>query len=136
MSLGRWYGEHGSAFWDHINYGPGGRPNLQGPALHFAIGVLGRALGGSGDAYVLANALLAVLQWAAAMFTAAWFARLVSAALVREDWVGWTTPALLLGAISPVALDRHHAPALAGDDLAEFRLDHISVGALGDQGRK
>jgi hypothetical protein len=75
VSLGRWYGEHGSAFWDHINFGPGGRPNLQGPALHVAIGLLGRLLGGSGDAYVLANAVLAVLQWAAVMFTAAFFAR-------------------------------------------------------------
>ena len=27
---------------------------------------------------------------------AAWFARLVSAALVRDDWIGWTTLALLL----------------------------------------
>ena len=36
VSLARWYAEHGAAFWDHINFGPGGRPNLQGPALHIA----------------------------------------------------------------------------------------------------
>jgi len=75
ISLARWYAEHGTAFWDHINYGPGGRPNLQGPATHMAIALLGRVLGGSGDAYVLANAILAVLQWAAAMWTAVYFAR-------------------------------------------------------------
>lgn len=75
VSLARYYAEHGTVFWDHINYGPAGRPNLQGPALHLAIGLLGRVLGGSGDAYVLANALLAVLQWAAAMWTVVFFAR-------------------------------------------------------------
>ena len=75
VSLGRWYGEHGTAFWDHINFGPGGRPNLQGPAMHMAIGALGRLLGGTGDDYVLANAILALLQWAAAVFTVWWFAR-------------------------------------------------------------
>jgi hypothetical protein len=75
VSLARWYGEHGTAFWDHINYGPVGRPNLQGPALHMAIALVGRILGGSGDAYVLANAILAVLQWAAAMLTAVFFGR-------------------------------------------------------------
>lgn len=31
ISLARWYAAHGTAWWDHINYGPGGRPNLQGP---------------------------------------------------------------------------------------------------------
>jgi hypothetical protein len=36
VSLARWYGEHGSAWWDHINFGPGGRPNLQGPLMHMA----------------------------------------------------------------------------------------------------
>ena len=70
VSLARWYGEHGTAWWDHINFGPGGRPNLQGPAMHMAIGALGRVLGGTGDDYVLANAILGVLQWAAALFTA------------------------------------------------------------------
>jgi hypothetical protein len=75
VSLARWYAEHGTAFWDHINYGPGGRPNLQGPAMHMAIAAVGRVLGGNGDAYVLANAILAVLQWAAAVLTAVYFGR-------------------------------------------------------------
>ncbi|MGD8277733.1 MAG: hypothetical protein PVH00_06890, partial [Gemmatimonadota bacterium] len=75
VSLARQYGEHGTAFWDSINYAPAGRPNLQGPALHMAIGALGRVMGGTGGAYVLANAILAVLQWAAAMLTAVYFAR-------------------------------------------------------------
>lgn len=75
VSLARYYAEHGTAFWDHINYGPGGRPNLQGPAMHVAIALLGLVLGGHGDAYVLANALLAALQWAAAMWTVVFFTR-------------------------------------------------------------
>src|SRR5262244_1366945 len=45
VSLARWYAEHGGAWWDHINFGPRGRPNLQGPALHVAIAILGRLLG-------------------------------------------------------------------------------------------
>ncbi|HWE26332.1 MAG TPA: hypothetical protein VG496_20515, partial [Myxococcales bacterium] len=75
VSLARWYAEHHSAWWDPINFQPRGRPNLQGPALHVAIAVLGRALGGSGDAYVLANAILAFLQWLCAVFTVWYFAR-------------------------------------------------------------
>ncbi len=92
VSLARWYAEHGSAFWDWINYGPGGRPNLQGPALHVAIALGGRLLGGYGDAYVLANALLAVAQWAAAMLTAVFFARRLGG-----DWAALLAGALLSG---------------------------------------
>ena len=40
--------------------------------------------------------LASALAGAALLGIGAWFARLVSAALVREDWVGWTTLALLL----------------------------------------
>ena len=40
--------------------------------------------------------LLSALAGAAALGAAAWFARLVSAALVREDWIGWTALVLLL----------------------------------------
>src|SRR5215468_256512 len=65
-ALARQYGEHGIYFWDTIHYAPAHRPNLQGPALHLAIGVLGRLLGGTGDDYVLANAILGVLCWLAA----------------------------------------------------------------------
>jgi hypothetical protein len=75
VSLARWYAEHGTAFWDHINFGPQGRPNLQGPALHVSIALLGRVLGGTGDDYVNAHAILAILQWAAAMWTVVYFAR-------------------------------------------------------------
>jgi len=75
VSLARYYAEHGTAFWDHINYGPAGRPNLQGPALHVAIALLGRLIGGTGSSYVLANAILGVAQWAAAMWTVVFFAR-------------------------------------------------------------
>src|SRR5512139_3270280 len=75
VSLARWYGEHGTGWWDHINFGPGGRPNLQGPLMHVAIGYLGRALGGDGMDYVRANAILALTQWAAATFTAWFFSR-------------------------------------------------------------
>jgi len=74
VALARQYAEHGVYFWDTIHYAPAHRPNLQGPALHVAIGVLGRALGGTGDDYVRANALLAVAGWAAAVGTVAFFA--------------------------------------------------------------
>jgi putative membrane protein len=40
--------------------------------------------------------LVSTLAGAAALGAAAWFARLVSAALVREDWIGWATLVLLL----------------------------------------
>jgi hypothetical protein len=73
ISMGRDYAQHGLVPWDRINFGPGGRPNLQGPLLQAAIGGLGRLLGGRGDDYVLANAILAVIQWAAAMGTTAFF---------------------------------------------------------------
>ena len=75
ISLARWYAAHGTAWWDHINYGPGGRPNLQGPALHVAIAILGRMIGGSADSFILANAILALAQWSAAMLTVLYFAR-------------------------------------------------------------
>ena len=75
VSLARQYGEHGAYFWDHLSWAPTGRPNLQGPLLHASAGLLGRMLGGQGDDYVLAFSVLAVLQWAAAMFTAVYFAR-------------------------------------------------------------
>ncbi len=94
VSLARWYGEHGSAWWDHINFGPAGRPNLQGPLMHMAIGCLGRALGGDGMGYVRANAILALMQWAAAMFTAWFFARRYG-----SDWAALFAVALLSGAL-------------------------------------
>lgn len=75
ISLARQYGERGSYFWDSLNYGPSGRPNLQGPLLHYAVGLLGRALGGEGDDYVRAFTFWAIVQWAAALFTAVFFAR-------------------------------------------------------------
>ena len=75
ISLARWYAAHGTAWWDHINYGPGGRPNLQGPALHVAIAILGLILGGTPDSFILANAILGVAQWGAAMLTVLYFAR-------------------------------------------------------------
>lgn len=40
--------------------------------------------------------LVSALAGAAALGAMAWFARLVSAALVREDWIGWATLVLLL----------------------------------------
>src|SRR5919201_2229212 len=92
VSLARWYAEHHSAWWDSINFQPRGRPNLQGPALHVAIAALGRALGGNADSYVLANAILALVQWLCAVFTVWYFAR-------REggDDAGLIAVALLTG---------------------------------------
>jgi hypothetical protein len=78
ISLAEWYAHHGQAWWDHINYGPAGRPNLQGPCLHVAIAILGRLLGGRPDDFILANAMLGVAQWLAAILTVLYFARRLS----------------------------------------------------------
>jgi hypothetical protein len=75
ISLARQYAENGVYWWDYLNWAPTGRPNLQGPALHYAIGFLGRVMGGDGWAYIHAFSILAVVQWAAAVFTAVYFAR-------------------------------------------------------------
>ena len=93
VSLARQYGEHGLVAWDRINFGPGGRPNLQAPLLHLAIGAIGRAVGGTGDDYVLANAILATAQWAAAIATAAFFALTLGG-----EWAMLLAAALLSGA--------------------------------------
>ena len=94
ISLARQYALHGTYFWDHLNWAPTGRPNLQGPLLHFSIGMLGRLLGGGGDQYVLAYSLQAVLQWAAAVFTTIFFARRFGG-----DWAALFAGALLAGSI-------------------------------------
>jgi hypothetical protein len=78
VALARVYARQGSAWWDPVNYGPGGRPNLQGPALHIGIALLGSLLGGEGDDFVRANAILAVTQWGAAVATVVFFARRLS----------------------------------------------------------
>ncbi len=75
ISLAEWYAHHGAAWWDHINYGPRGRPNLQGPALHLAIASLGALLGGRPADFILANAFLALAQWTAAIATVWFFTR-------------------------------------------------------------
>ena len=75
ISLARQYAENGAYWWDYLNWAPTGRPNLQGPALHYAVGFLGRLLGGDGWAYVNAFSVLAVTQWAAAVYTTVYFAR-------------------------------------------------------------
>lgn len=93
VSLARAYGEQGFVAWDHINFGPAGRPNLQAPLMHLAVGALGRAMGGTGGSYVLANAMLAAVQWAAAMATAAFFALLLGG-----EWAMLLAAALLSGA--------------------------------------
>ena len=69
VALARQYGERGTYFWDDIHYAPAHRPNLQGPAVHVVVGALGRLLGGSGDDYVRANAIVALLGWLAAVAT-------------------------------------------------------------------
>lgn len=75
ISLARQYAENLTYWWDHLNWAPTGRPNLQGPALHYAIAALGLLMGGEGWDYVRAFSILAVTQWAAAVFTAVFFAR-------------------------------------------------------------
>jgi len=75
ISLARQFAEHNVYWWDFLNWAPTGRPNLQGPALHYGVALLGRLLGGDGWDYIHAFSVLAVAQWAAAVFTAAFFAR-------------------------------------------------------------
>jgi putative membrane protein len=48
--------------------------------------------------------LVSALAGAACLGAAAWFYRLISAALEREDWVGWTTFALMLTAAFAAAM--------------------------------
>jgi hypothetical protein len=93
VSLARAYAEHGLVPWDHINFGPAGRPNLQAPLMHMAVGAIGRAIGARGGDYVLVNAVLAAMQWAAAMATAAFFALLLGG-----EWAMLLAAALLSGA--------------------------------------
>lgn len=93
VSLARAYGEQGLVPWDHINFGPDGRPNLQGPLMYLAIGGLGRVMGGTGHDYVLANAIVAATQWVAAMATAALFALWLGG-----EWAMLLAAALLSGA--------------------------------------
>jgi hypothetical protein len=75
ISLAEQYAAQGAVWWDHINFGPAGRPNLQGPALHIAIAALGLLFGASPQAFIVANAILGVLQWLTAILTVAYFAR-------------------------------------------------------------
>lgn len=99
VSLSRYYAEHGfQAWWDPINYGPGGRPNLQGPLQHIVVGAMGRLAGGSGDAYVAANTILALVQWAAAMLTVIFFARKYGG-----DYAALTGVALLSGSLASIS---------------------------------
>ncbi len=51
-----------------------------------------------------ARMLVSALAGAAVMGASAWFARLVSAALARQDWVGTTTLVLLLVAAFAAAM--------------------------------
>jgi hypothetical protein len=94
ISLARQYADHGTFFWDSLNWAPTGRPNLQGPLLHMVVAAVGLALGGQGWDFVHAFALLAVLQWAAAMLTALHFARIFGG-----DVAGLVAAALLSGGI-------------------------------------
>jgi hypothetical protein len=98
ISLARQYAENGVYWWDYLNWAPTGRPNLQGPALHYAIGLLGRLMGGDGWDYVHAFSILAVAQWAAAVFTAVFFARRFGG-----DRAGLFAAALLTGSVFSAA---------------------------------
>jgi hypothetical protein len=149
ISIGRQYGEQGHYFWDHLNWAPTGRPNLQGPLLHYGIGLLGRLLGGEGDDYVLAFSLLAVLQWAVAVFTAVFFARryggdvaaLIAAALftgsvwsaapffvgVPSGWIFILTP----WAIHHFLRDRYVVSAILTSAVVGVHLGGAAVAPLG-----
>lgn len=77
-AMGRQYGIHGVYFWDNVHFGPAHRPNLQGPAVHLGIGLIGRLLGGEGDDYRRANDLLGIGCWLAGVGTVVHFARRAS----------------------------------------------------------
>jgi hypothetical protein len=94
VSLACWYGQHGSVWWDHINYRPGGRPNLQARSCTWPSDTWGRMFGGDGMDYANSNAMLALVQWVAAMFTAWFFARRYGG-----DWAKLFAAALLSGAL-------------------------------------
>jgi hypothetical protein len=93
VSLARAYGEHGLVPWDHINFGPAGRPNLQAPLMYLVAGTIGRVIGGTGGDYVLASTMLAGAQWAGAMATAGFFALMLGG-----EWAMLLAVALLSGA--------------------------------------
>jgi hypothetical protein len=103
VSLAEWYAHHGAAWWDHVNFGPRGRPNLQGPGLHVAIAALGTVLGGRPGDFILANAILALAQWCAAIATLWFFARRASGAVAAMFAValfagaGFTSASFYLG---------------------------------------
>jgi len=94
ISLARQYAEHGTYFWDSLNWAPTGRPNLQGPLLHYAVGGLGRVLGGQGDDYVRAYTLLAICLWSVAVLTAVFFSRRHGG-----DWAALFAAALFTGSV-------------------------------------
>jgi len=75
VALARQYAENFVYFWDTLHYQPAGRPNLRGPAVHIVMALLGRALGGTGDDYVMANALLGIACWLTATVTVFFFAK-------------------------------------------------------------
>jgi hypothetical protein len=93
VSLARVYATHFPVLWDHINFGPGGRPNLQAPLMYAVVGAIGRAIGGTGGDYVIANAILAMVQWMVAMGTAAFFGLTLGG-----EWAMLLSAALLSGA--------------------------------------
>jgi hypothetical protein len=92
ISLAEQYAAHGAVWWDHINFGPAGRPNLQGPALHVAIAALGLLFGHGPYGFIVANALLGVVQWLAALLTVMYFARRLGG-----DFAALFTVAMLAG---------------------------------------
>jgi len=93
VSIARQWGEHWIVPWDTINFAPGGRPNLQGPLFQAAIGNLGWLLGGTGNDYVMANAIAALAQWTAAIAAAGFFALQLCG-----EWAGLAALSLLSGA--------------------------------------
>ncbi|KAB2910512.1 MAG: TIGR01620 family protein [Hyphomicrobiaceae bacterium] len=82
--------------------------------------------------------LVFALAGAAALGIAAWFARLVSAALVRDDWIGWSALALLLVAAlaAVMVLLREIAGFARLSRLGRLKADIASALADRDQKRE
>jgi hypothetical protein len=102
VSMGRYYGEAWAVPRITKNFGPRGRPNLQGPLLHAAISGLGRLFGRFGDDYIVANAILSVTQWVAAM------------ALRPFSHSGWAKKSRCFSRLRCLAVPRLPAPRFLG----------------------
>ena len=92
VAMARQWIDHFPALWDHVNFGPHGRPNLQGPLQPLLIGAIAKLLPSRSN-YVLSNSILALAQWIAATLSAGFFAFELGG-----EWASLITVSLFTGA--------------------------------------